>query len=273
MSKRWTVLVLATLALSADRVDAASVPLASHRALYDITLARASPQSTIAQVSGRLVVEWVDTCDGFTTNQRMYTRLDNADGGSVASDLLLSSWEARDGKTFRFSMTNRMNGKIDEASRGIARTGAPGAKGSVEFEIPRAEAVDLPAGTIFPTAHMVALLEAAHAGQRMLSEVVFDGSAEDGLNDVSAYIGPKSRAKAAASVKGTRALASGESWPVRMAFFDHSGTDDFPTYEFAYRMFENGVSSELHFDYGAFAVKGTLTQIDPLPDAGCKDER
>jgi len=270
MRKLWQGLLPLAAVFAAGAASAASAPLTSHRAIYDITLDHATPNSPVAQVSGRLVVEWLDTCDGFTTNQRMYTRLDNSDGGEASSDLWLSSWESRDGQTFRFSMTNRTNGQIDEASRGTAKRGAVGAKGQVEFEVPRAETWDLPSATLFPTAQMMSLLQAARAGKRIVSQVVFDGSAKEGLNDVSTFIGPKSTTGAQPNVHGTPELASGSSWPVRMAFFDHTGTDDLPSYEFAYRMFENGVSSDLRFDYGEFTVKGTLKEIDALPDAGCK---
>ena len=273
MGKFWIGLLPLAAVFGAGAASAAAAPLTSHRAIYDISLDHATTKSPVAQVSGRLVIEWLDTCDGFTTNQRMYTRLDNAGGGEVASDLWLSSWESRDGQTFRFSMTTRTNGKIDEASRGTAKRGAAGAKGSVEFEVPRAEVRELPSATLFPTSQMVALLQAARAGKRLVSQTVFDGSAEEGLNDVSTFIGPKSTKAAAPALRGARELASGSSWPVRMAFFDPAGTDDFPDYEFAYRMFENGVSSELQFDYGEFVVKGTLKEIKALADAGCKDAK
>jgi hypothetical protein len=252
---------------------AAGAPLASHRALYDITLARAEPRSAIVQASGRLVIEWLDTCDGFTTNQRMYTQLGRAEGGLVLSDLVVSSWESRDGNTFRFALTNRTNGKIDESSRGTAKAGKEGAQGAVEFEQPRAETLDLPPGTLFPTAHLRALIEAARESRHHVSKVVFDGSADSGLNEVSAFIGKRGEAAAGAGVQGARELASGAYWPVRMAFFDHPGTDDYPSYEFAYHMYENGVADALEFDYGSFVIKGALAQIDALPDAGCKSPK
>ncbi len=205
MGKFWRGLLPLVAVFGAGAASAAAAPLTSHRAIYDISLGHASPKSSVAQVSGRLVIEWLDTCDGFTTNQRMYTRLDNADGGEVASDLWLSSWESRDGQTFRFSMTTRTNGKIDEASRGTAKRGAAGAKGLVEFDVPRAEVRELPSATLFPTSQMVALLQAARAGKRLISQVVFDGSAEEGLNDVSTFIGPKSTKAAACPPYAERA--------------------------------------------------------------------
>lgn len=271
MKKVWTSLALLAAILAAGDTRAAPLPLTSHRALYDITLARASQQSPIAQVSGRLVIEWLDTCDGYTTNQHMYTRLDKSEGQSIVSDLSLSSWESRDGQTFRFSITNRTDGRPDQVSRGRAERGAGRANGSVEFELPRAEVRDLPASTMFPNTQLVALLKAAHAGKHLVSQVVFDGNAEDGLNDVSTFIGSKVVAAAPSAVRGARALVSGAFWPVRLAFFAEGGTDDSPEFEFAYRMFDNGVSSELEFDYGEFVIKGTLKQIEALADGGCED--
>jgi len=254
--------------------------LASHRAIYELSLAHANSRSQVGDVSGKLVVEWQDTCQGYITNQRFLTQFNNVDGGAVLSDLAVSSWESADGSRFRFNVVNTINGKLEDRSQGEARRNAKTGAASVSFDVPAGKSEELPAGTIFPTEHMAGLLQAARSGEHMFVRTLFDGSYEDGLSTVSAFIG-KARAAAAkpaadppaqspAGDEKARALLEGQPWPVRMAFYGKSGEapGDIPDYEFALDLRENGVATALQFDYGDFMVAGKLIQIEPL--TGCE---
>ncbi len=253
---------------------ASAGPLASHRALYELQLGHAAQSSSVNGAHGRLVVEWQDTCDGFTTNQRLFTEIMTENGGATVSDIWLSSWEARDGSLFRFTLTSLTNGNVDERVRGEARPGpvkgAATKGGLAVFAEPKGEHLALPKGVLFPTAHMQALIEAARSGQQVLDRSVFDGSRKGGLSEVNAFIGRVQAPGAKLGPKGLKyapALVNARSWPVRLAFFSAEKPDSVPDYEFAYRMYENGVATGLVFDYGDFVVDGVLKSIEPLP--GC----
>ena len=112
--------------------QAAAPPLVSHRAVYSLKLARASSNAAVNAASGQLVVEWQDTCDGYTTNQRFLTEFSDTEGRATTTDLWVSSWEARNGDVFRFNLTNSTNGAIQERSRGLAKRG--GQKAEVTFD-------------------------------------------------------------------------------------------------------------------------------------------
>lgn len=248
----------------------AASPLASHRAVYSLTLAHAESKSPVSSARGQLVIEWLDTCEGYTTNQRLYTEFGDNEGGSMVSDLWVSSWESTDGNQFRFNLTSQVNGAVDERARGSATRESPTGAGEVKFDAPRAERLALPKGTIFPTEHTQLLIAAAHRGSRTLERTLFDGSASSGLSTVSAFIGPQISAPARpapASARIDKALLAGPTWPVRLAFYREQSAEGLPDYEFAFHLHENGVASDLVLDYGDFAVKGTLDTLEGL--AGC----
>ncbi len=251
----------------------ANSQMASHRALYEMRVARADPGAVVSQVNGQMVMEWAGTCTGYTTKQRMYTEIGNGEGGLNITDQWLTSWEASDGSAFEFALSVRINGRLNETSRGTAHRGSATQKGTVEFKEPKGESRDLPRGTIFPTEHMADLLAAARSGQHAFSRLIFDGSAKEGLNEVSAIIGKRKAVAAGAgranAVRGTAELARGAYWPVRLAFFKATGTDDMPEYTFSYRMLDNGVATDLLFDYGDFAIAGDLREIESITPPPC----
>ena len=260
---------LALLIGSIERAPAAPPPLASHRAVYSLKLARASSNAAVNAASGQLVVEWQDTCDGYTTNQRFLTEFSDSEGHATTTDLWVSSWEARDGGVFRFNLTNSTNGAIQERSRGLAKRG--GAKAEVNFEEPKTEKRSLPAQVSFPTAHTAQLIEAALRGERTVERIVFDGGVENGLSYVSAFIGnaiPPKPVPAAAALGKAAALAETRAWPIRLAFYPFkTGGDAVPDYEMSFMLHENGVATGFEFDYGEFVLSAELSKIEALP--GC----
>ena len=58
-------------------------------------------------------------------------------------------------------------------------------------------------------------------------------------------------------------LAGLASWPVAIGYFEPGPrkADAVPTYELAFRFYENGVSSRLYIDYGDFAIRGDLKEL------------
>ena len=58
-------------------------------------------------------------------------------------------------------------------------------------------------------------------------------------------------------------------WKVTVSYFDITKSDSNPSYTLGFRMWENGVSSDLTLDYGEFALKGTMTKLDLLPEDPC----
>ena len=266
------VLVFSVSLASAPQAGIADKVL-SHRALYEISLKSARTGSGISDVKGRIVVEWSDACDGFTMNQRFYTELNDSQGNLTASDRWISSWEAQDGSSFRFDLTDYLNGQLAERATGKASlSGQKTGDKQVRYGAPEERLVPLPDKTIFPTQHTFQMLEAAKKGQKIHSSTVFDGSVDGEFYDVVAFIaGPASQAKMSAisSIPGGDDLQKMKNWNVVIAYYPHGADQELPEYEFSFVLFENGVASDLVMDYSDFSLQGALSSVESLPDSGC----
>ncbi|HUN51602.1 MAG TPA: cell envelope integrity EipB family protein [Candidatus Sulfotelmatobacter sp.] len=249
--------------------SAEGIRLASHRAVYELSLARPDPTGSVVALQGRLVMEFSDVCDGYALNQRIHTETTDGDDNDVSSDFITSSWESRDGTRFRFSLRNEVSGETTEEYVGTAELDKAGKGGTVSFTKPNANKMTLPPHTVFPNVHLVTLLRGAMAGETMLPVRVFDGSGNDGLFATGGHIGkpyPKVAANQSGVLKPLRGMAS---WPVRIAYFPLLSKAETPEYEIAFRLFANGISGDLLLDYGDYAMKGVLSRLDLLPGQGC----
>jgi hypothetical protein len=77
--------------------------------------------------------------------------------------------------------------------------------------------------------------------------------------------------KAPAAVKGADALDRQASWPIAISYFEPGSEkkDAVPSYELSFRFYDNGVSTRLVIDYGDFAIKGELTDLEFLEAPKC----
>jgi EipB-like len=66
-----------------------------------------------------------------------------------------------------------------------------------------------------------------------------------------------------------RGLDKMVSWPVSIGYFDNARGDLTPAYQIDFILYANGVSRELHIDYGDFSIIGHLSHLDYLPPDKC----
>jgi hypothetical protein len=243
--------------------------LLSHRAVYELKLKSARSNSGISALDGRMVMEWTDSCDGPTLNQRIQTRTYDSDGNSVVTDFRISTWEARDGSSFRFNAHQETDGQAAEEFVGRGVKDDKGV-GTVTYTKPPQGTLALGAGTLFPSQHTAAMIRAGLAGKSILMARVFDGSGPDTAYEAVGAIGKEEPLDAGSSTGVGASLLKGiRSWPMRLAYFPVDASDGLPEYEIGFRMYANGVSTDLELDYGDFTVAGLLSQIEALPDPGC----
>lgn len=250
----------------APSAPGAAGDIAPHRAAYKLSLHSARSSSQIADVKGAMSFEWGDACDGWTTEQRFQLNFVYAEGAADEMTTSYATWEAKDGGRYRFNVRKVVNGEIDEEVRGDARIDKPGAEGEVVYVKPEPRKEKLPAGALFPSAHTIALLQKAAAGERFYSEVVFDGADENGAAQVSAVIAKQA---AAGTKLSSPLLSGGKVWPVRMAFFPLDGDASQPDYEMTVRLMGNGVAEGMRIDYGDFVIDAVLEKLEPLAKSGC----
>lgn len=256
---------------------AADVAFAPHRAVYDISLIDSVPGSGVAGVSGRMVYELNGSpCDGYTQNMRFVTVMTNQEGQETLSDLRNSSWEEAGGKKLRFSSSQYQNDQLADTSQGDAnRAGSGQVSTGVNLIKPAKKRVALPADVYFPMQHATSLIEAAKSGRRFFAANLYDGSEKgEKYYLTNTVIGNKIApgAKAfTASLKGTEPLATLNSWPLTISYFDvgKEKEDAVPAYELSFRYFENGVTTDLKINYGEFSIRGDLKELTFLDQGKC----
>jgi hypothetical protein len=226
--------------------------------------------SNIASVSGHMLFEWGDVCNGWAVQQHMKLHFAYAEGdeSNVASTEL--TWESKDGKRYDFNIHRITDGKETESYRGKATMGDDG--GTVTYTVPENKTVKLPAGTLFPSAHTKMILDSAASGDKLFSRRVFDGTDEVGSNDVSVFIDPPQAHWLTADLDPKlkkNPLLETTSWPVRMAFFKIDTETGEPDYEMDLSLLANGIARSMRIDYGDFSVNGTLSAVEALPQPHC----
>lgn len=254
-------------AADAAEVEAFGQSLVSHRALYSLSVARLDPRNYRQGVTGGLSLEFVNACDGYVLNQRLLIEISTEDG-PVLNDMVLNSWESLNGKRFRFKLRDEVNNDLDQQLDGDAALGEDGEPGRVTFTLPPDTELELPPGTMFPTEHTIRLLLLARKGVNWFQAPVYDGSSPDSYAEVGAFIGSElppetSEEPLLKDMKGQR------SWRIRLAYFTSEKSQDTPDYEIGYRLFENGVAEDIVFDYGDYAIRASLRQLEIRPKDGC----
>lgn len=264
---------LATASWSAaDAAAPASVVgFAPHRAVYEITLERAASGSGVVELAGRMVYELSgSSCEGYTQNMRFVTQVVSQDGTEQINDLRTSSWEDGEGQRLRFNSEQYRDAKLVEETTGDARRGASAGPIKVDVTRPVKKRLDVDAANLFPMQHSTALLAAADKGQRQLVSGLYDGSEKgEKVYQTSAWIGGRiTPVKAQGLMPGLEGLAS---WPVSIAYFEpgSESQDALPSYELSFRIFNNGVSTDMLIDYGDFAVRGELKELTFMTRTEC----
>ena len=255
----------------------AQVPLAPHRAIYDLALAEVRGNSSIASVRGRILYDFSgNACQGYSLDFRQVSELDTGEGKSSTSDLRSTTWEGADARKFKFTSQNYVDDSLSGSVDGRAEHDPD--KTAVALQKPEQKTLDLAAGVVFPTEHMVRVINAAHAGQNILSFPVYDGS-ETGekvfntLTVIGQKLAPGDR-KHDDAAAGEQKLAGVPRWPVTISYFAQkkaeNTSEQTPDYSIGFELYENGVSRALTLDYNDFIVTGKLSSLEFKESKPCR---
>jgi len=269
--RRWRlepfVFAVAVVGIAPLAAPAKAAEIAPHRALYTMSLGNARNDSGVVDARGTMDYEWGETCDGWTIEQRYRLKMRYAETSDVDIVSSFVTWESKDGLRYRFNQKQTRNGEVDQEIRGEARLDGPGKGGVAEFTKPEAQTLKLEPGALFPSAHTILLIDSARAGENFISRLVFDGATDENAVQVSAVIGVKVTADPAAATLSP--LLERPGWRVRLAFFPVDATADKPDYELGMRLLDNGVSQDMLIDYGEYAIRAKLDDIEPLSKPNC----
>jgi hypothetical protein len=236
------------------------VPLASHRAVYDLELDNASDRSGINAVKGRIVYEFEgSSCEGYTTRHRIVIQMDT-DEFSRLQDQQMSSFEEGDGSLFRFVSKTFLDGVEDKVVEGTAKR----RQSDVSVELKNTEKAITGLGpALFPAGHTKSLLQKAAAGETFFELPIYDGSDEGSTAFTTTVIIGKE--VAAGKYDAGSDKSNHRAWPVSIAYFDEKadgGGEGLPIYRINFLLFEDGITQDLVIDYGDFAMKGELVDLD-----------
>ena len=255
--------VLASLA--AIPAQAANpVPMAAHRAAYDLSLESARSED-VAAAHGTMAYDVADACDGWATRQRLDLTITNRDGQDIHTVSDYTTWESKDGLSMRFRMKQMTNDTVSDQAEGEAHLDSRGGPGTIHYTAPEEKDLALPKGTLFPMTHTEAILDGATDGRKFLSLPIFDGTGTKGAQDSSVVVlgwNPPG----AAPYPALAALPSGR---VHIAFFDRGPPDaaatkpeGSPDYEVGMKYWANGVADDLHMNFADFVVSGRLKMFE-----------
>src|SRR5215468_7782637 len=253
----------------------AAIPLAPHRAIYDLKLGQLRGKRSLEAVRGRIVYDFAgNMCDGYDLRFRQVTELDSGEGKSALSDLRSTSWEEGAARSLRFDSQNYLDRKLVDSVDGHADKGPEGV--TVTLLKPKAKSTDI--GTaVFPSEHMRRIIAAARAGEQLLEVTVYDGS-ENGdkvyqsLTVIGKKIDPNEQAPTDAAA-AQPAVAKLARWPVTISYFDRAhqgGGEQTPVYAISFEAYENGIARALVLDYGDFTVAGDLTSLEMKDAKPCE---
>jgi hypothetical protein len=246
--------------------SATAADLAPHRALYTLNLERGDGGSGVTGSSGTMAYELGETCDAWTVEQRYRLKMGYSESPDVTIASSLESSEAKTGLRYRFDH-KETRADEEEKTAGTAMLEGEDKGGTVEFEQPSDKKIKLPPRMLFPTRHTAVLIDKAAAGENFMSRQLFDGGTADAPVLVSAVIGAKVEPDPDLAKKSP--LLDRPGWRVRLAFFPPDQKVEKPDYEIGMVLLDNGVSRDMVIDYGDYAIRANLDDIEPMPKPGC----
>jgi EipB-like len=247
--------------------------IAPHRAIYDLSLLRASDGSALQSADGRLAFEVQgSTCEGWTVSFRMATKYRPAEGEASLIDTQTTSYEGPGALDFRHQLKEVINGELKQESKIKLTRSSADSEGSGEITTKAGEVFTTAAGAALPMQHQLKLMAIGEAGGGRDSSVVFDGS--DGAKSFRAisFVGKAKMAGAIArdvSNPAAAPLLTQAAWPMTVSYFPQEGAEETPEYQVSFDMYANGVATGLVLDYGEFAITGALAKLELLEAAPC----
>ncbi len=281
--RRCVALVIAVVASSVpshgETLSEATIDLAPHRAVYDLSLSAAGAGSNVTDINGQLVYDFTGSpCEGYTLNTRLITEIADREGKPSVTDIRSQTFERADAGQYRFDTSQYINNKLSEATKGVAlrRAGTPNI--AVQLDKPSRNLIGLKGNLFFPTQHTVAVLKLAVQGQARLQADIYDGSEKGAkVYETTTAIGTQfalDDSSNASNIKNAEVLNGMKAWPVVVSYYDQSKIKDgLPSYEVSFRLFANGVSRKLKLDYGTFSLVGDLKSIEFTKVKPCQQGR
>jgi hypothetical protein len=256
-----------------------AVPFLPHQALYDLKLGKSRGNANVNSATGRILYNFTGSvCEGYASDFRQVSELGTGEGKTTLSDLRSTSWEAGDGKSYRFKIETQMNDNAASKIDGIAER--DGDHVNVKLTLPEKKSFKLDGDIVFPTEQIHRIIAAAKEGKSVLELNVYDGSdTGEKVYSTLTVIGqavPADRKVAEPDPATADAkMQALTRWPVTVSYYDKSarsndGGEQTPVYAMSFELYENGVSRALALDYNDFVIAGAMSKLMVKDAKACK---
>jgi hypothetical protein len=273
-----TALLMAAASICAAAPGPA-VPFLPHQALYELKLAKSRGNANVNAATGRILYNFTGSaCEGYASDFRQVSELGTGEGKTTLSDLRSTSWEAGDGKSYRFKIETQMNDSAASKIDGIAER--DGDHVNVKLTLPEKKNFKLDGDIVFPTEQIHRIIAAAKEGKSVLELNVYDGSdTGEKVYSTLTVIGqavPADRKVAEPDPATADAkMQALTRWPVTVSYYDKSaksndGGEQTPVYAMSFELYENGVSRALALDYNDFVIAGAMSKLMGKEAKACK---
>ena len=253
---------------------AGALDLATYRALYVFEPTRIDQTAVSRPVDGQLAYEVSGSeCAGYTIDSRFANRFTDSEQSDRLIDLQSSTYESTDGLQLEVIQKQFVNKKpADDLRISISRNTA-GDEGLGEMKGSKAKSFKVAKEALFPTAHQKKLLALAQSGATHDVTDLYDGS-----NDVKQYrvVTFISKRRAPGSYESDvknpliKDLQKQASWSFQLGYYPLEDKQaEEPEFQANFNMYENGVSTEMLFDYGTYAMRGKIMQFELTKPETC----
>ncbi len=268
--RRFAQAMGAAALLHAGAAAAAEPALAPHRAVYELTMSKATGANAPSEARGRIAFDFTgNACEGYVQNFRQLTELQPSEGAARVSDMRSATFESGDGRDFRFTIETRVAGAQPDDIDGKAHKTKDDAL-TIDLTKPKRAKLDVAGPVLFPTEHIKRVLAAARAGETIFEAKIYDGSGDgQKIFDTLTVIGRPAKNEPTEKAAQLDALKKLQRWPVTISYFEPGKKDQQPIYTLSFDLYDNGVSRALKLDYGEFVLSGEMTELTLLPTRPC----
>ena len=267
--KQKIAFAVSLFALSPSFASETGVHLPGHRAVYDLSFDSARTNSGIVGAEGRYVFDLEDACEGYALNERLVVRIARTED-RVLTDYRLSAFESADGGQYRFTTETEFNGRTGQESEGNLTVDAESNSSAVDYA--KAEDVNFENPVLAPVAHVREVLNTAIAGEGRHAAMIFDGDIDSPIFYAVTRISSAEDETGAPDANGAEGLADMPRWKIDSVYYPPETGDEgegaTPEFSFNATLFKNGVVTDLRLDYGEFALKATLSDLE-VRESGC----
>ncbi|MFC6854525.1 EipB family protein [Marivibrio halodurans] len=261
-------LLLSMIATSPGMAQEAAntVRMVPHEARYDVSLLELRSANK-GSAGGIFLVRVARSCDGWSLDSDLQVQIETQEGGAtlIESRSRYEEILTEAGGRLIFRQSQSVDGTPLSATAGEARRGPEG--GEARFERPAGTTLSLPPDTAFPVSGSLNAMRRLFGGEKMVSQMLFDGGEDGALLTVDLAAGTPEPAPE--GVRGDRDLLRGRMLRTVTAFYAPDQPDSEPLSTYVSDMYDNGVAARLSIDVGLATIDAELSAIRRLPDPEC----